>query len=132
MSVTVLDPVVLSGWARCSARRFFLGALVTLLLFLVQAGCSRTQPASVRGDAANPIAVRSFPVEEEVVRRRVQAVGSLYALEESTIGAEVEGRVERVLADVGDTVKEGQMLVTLSGTELQYERSEERRVGKEC
>src|SRR5438445_6219983 len=64
MSVTVLDPVVLSGWARCSARRFFLRALVTLL-FLVQAGCSRTQPASVRGDAANPIAVRSFPVEEE-------------------------------------------------------------------
>ncbi|PYU35471.1 MAG: hypothetical protein DMG28_02630 [Acidobacteria bacterium] len=126
MSVPVLDPVVLSGWARCSARRFPLGALVTLLLVLVQAGCSRTQPASARGDAANPIAVRSFPVEEEVVRRRVQAVGSLYALEESTISAEVEGRVERVLADVGDTVKEGQVLVTLSGTELQYELDRQR------
>src|SRR3989442_1081498 len=126
MSVPVLDPVVLSGWARCSARRFPLGALVTLLLVLVQAGCSRTQPASARGDAANPIAVRSFPVEEEVVRRRVQAVGSLYALEESTISAEGDGRVERALADVGATIKEGQVLVTLSGPELQYELDRQR------
>src|SRR3989441_6220251 len=120
MSVTVLDSVVLSGWARCSARRFFLRALVTLL-FLVQAACSRTQPASVRGDAANPIAVRSFPVEEEVVRRRVQAVGSLYALEESTISGEGGGRVERALSGVGHTMKEGQAVATLSGTQLQYD-----------
>src|SRR2546422_4746245 len=126
MSAPVLNPGVLSRLGRCSGSCFSPVTLVTLLLFLVQAGCSRTQPASVRGDAANPIAVRSFPVEEEVVRRRVQAVGSLYALEESTISAEVEGRVEGVLADVGDTMKEGQVLVTLSGTELQYELDRQR------
>ena len=96
-------------------------ALATLLLFLGQVGCSRSQQANVRGDASNPIAVHSYPVTEEVVRRRVQATGSLYALEESTVSAEVEGRVERVLVDVGDAVREGQVLVTLVPTEFQYE-----------
>ena len=35
-------------------------------------------------------------------------MGSLYALEESTLSAEVEGIVSKVLVDVGDTVSEGQ------------------------
>ncbi len=102
------------------------GLVLAALLVLLPAGCSRTQPGSVRGDAGNPIAVRVYPVQEEVLRRRVQAVGSLHALEESTVSAEVEGRVERVLADVGDAVREGQVLVTLSDTELKYELQRQR------
>lgn len=82
-------------------------------------GCSEAPQAGSRGASDNPVPVRLFPVEEQVVQRAVQATGSLYALEESTVSAEVEGRVERVLADVGDTVKQGQVLVTLSPVELQ-------------
>jgi len=37
------------------------------------------------------------------------------------LSAEVEGRVAQVLADVGDTVTEGQPLITLDQQELQYE-----------
>ncbi len=102
------------------------GLFLTALLVLLPAGCSRTQPGSVRGDAGNPITVRVYPVQEELLRRRVQAVGSLHALEESTVSAEVEGRVERVLADVGDAVRESQVLVTLSDTELKYELERQR------
>jgi membrane fusion protein (multidrug efflux system) len=97
-------------------------------LSLLQAGCSRTQTASARGDAGNPIAVRAYPVQEEVIRRRVQAVGSLYALEESTVSAEVDARVERVLVDVGDWVREGQALVQLDATELRYELDRQRAI----
>lgn len=96
-------------------------------MVLVQ-GCSRTQPTSVRGDAANPIVVRAFPVKEEVLRRRVQAVGSLFPLDESTVSAEVEGRVERVLADIGDTVREGQVLVQIDAIELRYELDRQRAI----
>ena len=112
-----------SLWARPRARRIFRRLAVPVLAAAVlsPAGCSRGRPSSVLGDPANPIGVRIYPVEEQVIRRRVQAVGSLYALHESTISAEVEGRVERVLADVGDAVGEGQVLVTISPTELQYE-----------
>jgi len=112
--------------SRSHPRCFFLAALASPLLFLLPAGCSRSQPASVRGDAGNPIAVRAFAVQEEVVRRRVQAVGSLYALEESTVSAEVEGRIERVFVDVGDAVREGQTLVALDPTEFRYEVERQR------
>ncbi len=116
--VSVLNPF---SKFRPGVGPLLFGALALLLVFLMQTGCSRTQPRSVRGDAGNPIAVSAYPVQEEVVRRRVQAVGSLYALEESTISAEVEARVERVLVDVGDSVRAGQVLVTLEKTELEYE-----------
>lgn len=92
-----------------------------LLVSGLVAGCSRTQSANARGNAGEPVAVRVLTVEEQVLRRQVQATGSLAALEESTISAEVEGRVEGILADVGDRVAAGQPLVVLSKQELQFE-----------
>ena len=52
-------------------------------------GCGRSQSSVVQGDAAHPIPVQVYTVAEETTRRNVQAVGSLYALEESTLSAEV-------------------------------------------
>src|SRR5207237_1858101 len=65
-------------------------------------------------------------VAEETGRRRIQAVGSLYALEESTLSSEVEGRVAEVLADIGDNVREGQPLVRIDPEELQFEVERQR------
>ncbi|MBI3668757.1 MAG: efflux RND transporter periplasmic adaptor subunit [Acidobacteria bacterium] len=121
----LVSPLVQADTARRPVGPILLPVLAGLTL-LLQASCSRTQTASVRGDAANPIAVRVYPVREETLRRWVQAVGSLYALEESTVSAEVEGRVEKVLVDVGDAVRGGQVLVTLSALELQYELERQR------
>ena len=114
-----------------SARRpgeLRLSLAALLLTAAVAAGCSQSPEAGTRGEAGNPIAARFYPVEERTVRRPVQAVGSLHALEESTISAEVEGRVEQVLADVGDNVAEGQVLVTLSPVELQLELDRQRAI----
>jgi RND family efflux transporter MFP subunit len=94
--------------------------------FLSFSGCGRTQSASVRGDAGNPIAIHVFPVTEDVIQRRVQAVGSLFPLDESTVSAEVEGRISKVFVDVGDLVQLGQVLVTLDDTELKYELDRQR------
>jgi RND family efflux transporter MFP subunit len=71
------------------------------------------------GDAAHPTPVHLYTVAEETAQRRVQAVGSLFALEESTLSSQVEGPVSEVLADTGDTVKEGQPLILLDTRELQ-------------
>ena len=90
------------------------------------AGCSKAQPASVLGNASHPAPVHSYTVSEETARRRIQAVGSLYALEESTLSSEVEGRVDEVLADVGDNVREGQPLVRVDPRELQLEVDRQR------
>jgi len=97
-------------------------ALATVLA----SGCSRTQTASVLGDAAHPTPVRFYTVAEETARRHIQAVGSLYAFEESILSSEVEGKVAEVLADVGDMVKQGQPLITLDPKELQFEVDRQR------
>jgi len=96
------------------------------LAAVLAAGCSKTQTASVLGDAAHPTPVHFYTVAEETARRRIQAVGSLYAFEESVLSSQVEGRVDRVLADVGDNVKEGQALITLDPQELQFEVDRQR------
>src|SRR5437899_1914923 len=97
-------------------------ALATILT----GGCSKTHTTSVLGDAAHPTPVHFYTVAEETARRRIQAVGSLYAFEESTLSSQVEGRVAQVLADVGDNVKAGQALITLDPQELQFEVDRQR------
>jgi RND family efflux transporter MFP subunit len=93
---------------------------------LFAVGCSKTQPSSVLGDASHPTPVQFYTVAEETARRRIQAVGSLYALEESILSSQVEGRVAEVLSDVGDNVKEGQALITIDPQELQFEVDRQR------
>lgn len=115
-----LNPTSSSGNARNS-----LAALATTLTLLA-AGCSKSPSASVLGDAAHPTPVQFYTVAEETARRRIQAVGSLYAFEESTLSSQVEGRVAQVLADVGDNVKEGQALITIDPQELQFEVDRQR------
>ena len=101
-------------------------ALAAMFTIFVAAGCSKARPTGVMGDAAHPAPVHFYTVAEETARRRIQAVGSLYALEESTLSSEVEGRVAEVLADIGDNVREGQPLVRLDPQELQFEVERQR------
>jgi membrane fusion protein (multidrug efflux system) len=88
--------------------------------------CAKSPSSSVLGDAAHPTPVRFYTVAEETAQRRVQAVGSLFALEESILSSQVEGRVAEVLADVGDVVKEEQPLIVLDPQELQFEVDRQR------
>src|SRR5881398_868933 len=112
---------------RCDFRRG-LSCLVhsVVLAAVVAGGCSKARTTSVLGDAAHPTPVHFYTVAEETARRRIQAVGSLYAFEESTLSSQVEGRVSEVLADVGDNVKAGQALITLDPQELQFEVDRQR------
>ena len=78
------------------------------------------------GDATHPTPVHFYTVAEETAQRRVQAVGSLFAFEESILSSQVEGRVAEVLADVGDNVKQEQPLIVLDPQELQFEVDRQR------
>ena len=100
--------------------------LGVLALSSILYACSKSPSTSVLGDAAHPTPVHFYTVAEETAQRRVQAVGSLFALEESILSSQVEGRVSEVLADVGDTVKEEQPLIVLDPQELQFEVDRQR------
>ena len=89
------------------------GASVAGLSLLLVCGCSNFRANSAAASLPSAVPAHLYTVTEETTRRRVQAVGSLYPLEESTLSAQVEGRVSEVLADVGDRVEEGQALILL-------------------
>jgi len=115
-------PVIRSKSRKAGGGIAFFYLFATFLL----TSCSSDPDARSGSKTGGPVPVRFFTVEERVVKRRVQAVGSLHPIDESTISSEVEARVDRVLADVGDRVRQGQVLVELSPTELQYEVDRQR------
>src|SRR5882762_9291456 len=104
-------------------RAALLGVLALAVLLY---SCAKSPSANVRGDAAHATPVLLYTVAEETAKRRVQAVGSLFALEESVLSSQVEGRVAQVLPDVGDIVEEEQALIMLDPQELQFEVDRQR------
>jgi RND family efflux transporter MFP subunit len=97
------------------------GIAVVAILVLSAVGCSNSNANSAAASASKPIPAHIYTVAEETTQRRVQAVGSLFALEESTLSSEVDGIVSKVLVDVGDNVTENQPLIELDKRELQLE-----------
>jgi multidrug efflux pump subunit AcrA (membrane-fusion protein) len=93
---------------------------------LAASACTKGQTAQARGrDAAiKPVAVER--VREDTVRRAVDVVGTLAAEDEVTISSEAEGTVSRILADLGDRVQAGQILVELDREKLQYNADQQR------
>ena len=100
--------------------------VITAATAVLANGCSNSQVNSAKAAFSKSVPVRVYSVTEETTRRRVQAVGSLFALEESTLSAQVEGRADKVLVDVGDVVSKGQPLVLLDQRELQFEVERQR------
>jgi HlyD family secretion protein len=100
---------------RDSFRIFAIGALAISL-----AGCSKseTAQASSQDGAAKPVKVE--PVRQESVRRAVDVVGTLTAVDQVTISSEADGKVSRILADLGDRVKAGQVLLQIDNEKQQY------------
>jgi len=88
--------------------------------------CSKTDGKQVDASAARTVSVHALPVDQKQIRRNVEAVGSLFPLEEVTVSSEVEGRVEQVLVDVGDHVTAGQTIVKVVPTELQLTLDQQR------
>jgi len=86
----------------------------------IAAGCSKTETAQARGrdTAVKPVQVEE--VRQETVRRAVEVVGTLAAVDQVTVSSETEGKVSRILADLGDRVTAGQALIQLDNEKQQY------------
>ena len=102
-----------------SARRIAL--LVAALAGLAACGRGRAQSGGPK-----PIKAHVVTVEHRDFRRDVESVGSLVAYDEVAVSSEVEGKVERVLVDIGDRVSRGQALVVVLPIELQLGADQQR------
>ena len=92
------------------------------------------RPAAVPPPANRPrTAAKRWPVnvvriEPLELRREVEAVGTLAARDETVVSAEVEARVARLAADMGDRVAANAPLVILDGEKHRYRVDEQRAV----
>ena len=93
---------------------------VLAVLGLSAAGCSKTETAQARSRESAAKAVRTETVRQDTVRRAVDLVGTLAAVDEVTISSEAEGKVSKILADLGDRVTAGQVLIQLDNEKQQY------------
>lgn len=88
------------------------------------AACGRATSAATK--EAAPLAIVVAKVEAHDLRRSIDVTGTLAADEEVTVSSEVEGRVLRIAADLGDHVTAGQALVVLDPEKLQYRLDQQR------
>jgi RND family efflux transporter MFP subunit len=88
-------------------------------------GCGRTGSAAGKADEG-PLPISVGKVQAREVRRTIDVTGTLAAVEEVTVSSEVEGRVLRIAADLGDRVTAGQALVVLDPEKLQYRLDQQR------
>ena len=62
----------------------------------------------------------------EKVKRAVELVGTLAAVDQVTISSETDGKVSRILADLGDRVAAGQTLIQIDREKQQYNLDQQR------
>lgn len=96
-------------------------SLSVCLLFAVASlvSCTRQQPVQARQENA-AVSVATARVSSRNIQRIVQSVGTLFPLDETVISAEIEGKIEEVNADLGDSVAKGAVLARISDEEQKY------------
>jgi RND family efflux transporter MFP subunit len=97
-----------------------------LAIALTAAGCSKTDTAQARGRDASAKPVTVETVKQETMKRAVELVGTLAAVDQVTISSEADGKVSRILADLGDRVKAGQPLIQVDREKQQYNFDQQR------
>lgn len=80
---------------------------------LLLASCAKEEPRRAAQQAAPPVAVRTTAVTTRDWPATYEATGTVRARTTATIASKVMGYVQSVGAQVGDRVRQGQVLVTL-------------------
>ena len=101
-------------------------AVAAAVCALAAAGCSKHETAQARGrdTAAKRVSVEA--VKQESMRRSVDVVGTLAAVDQVTISSEADGKVSRLLADLGDRVTAGETIIRLDSEKQQYSSDQQK------
>jgi len=93
-----------------------------ILLGLVISACSKKEEEPKKGPT--PTLVSTFVAQTTNLEIREEAVGTIEGLIDPTVAAEVAARVIKVLANPGQRVKKGELIVLLDATDYGLQRSE--------
>jgi RND family efflux transporter MFP subunit len=76
-------------------------------------------PESVANSNRDKLVVTVEPIARRIVRRSIQAVGTLHGYEELTISAKTDGRVTKIYHDLSSRLKPGELLLEVDPTDAQ-------------
>ena len=93
-----------------AGRLFLLGPALTLLF-----GCRHVQEAAATANPIAPVVLAS----RDTLANKLTVAGVFLPYQEVELHAKVAGYIRRINVDIGDKVKEGQVLATLDVPELQ-------------
>lgn len=100
---------------RSGRRRALARLALAMLATAAVAACDEPpkRPGAPTAPAKPPTTVTLAQVKREPLETTLKVVGTLHGEEEVTISAEVPGRVEKILHDVGDRVAPGEELARI-------------------
>ncbi len=109
-------------------------AISLVALTVLMAGCRRESPERAQATPTSmPVATsqetpkgRWVEVARKNIRRTTPAVGSFRARRTALLGPQVTGRVQEMLSDVGDRIKQDQVLVRLDPVMYEIEVQQNR------
>jgi membrane fusion protein (multidrug efflux system) len=95
-------------------------ALAVVLGALAIAGCHQPAAAEVENKAGPaPIAITVATAHQQSLDRTAEVQGALFPREHAVMSSEVEGRVAEVVADFGDKVTAGQVMLKINPREYE-------------
>ena len=94
-------------------------AVFLVLFSCALSGCAKKEEAVVKKNA-DVVDIQVATVSAHDTARVVETIGTLFPFDETVISAELDGRVDEVKADLGDTVRQGEVLVHISDEEQKY------------
>jgi RND family efflux transporter MFP subunit len=97
-------------------ENFFISKLCAVLWLLGCAtfiSCGKKAEPATKPPSGNAIPVTVGKVKTVLMNRSIPVVGTLFAKDEATIAAQVEGQVEKTRVDFGDRVTAGQDLALI-------------------
>jgi RND family efflux transporter MFP subunit len=96
-----------------------MAAMINRHIFLLRAAfAGLTLALAPAAPAADTPALQTAPVQYREVEQTYAAEGVVEAVKQSTVAAQISGRVVAVNFDIGDSVKKGQVIVRIDPTEV--------------
>ncbi len=94
-----------------------------IFLFALLASCAKSPKpdASAAKKAFDPIAVKVATVEKRTTEKSISVTGTLNPDEAVTVSSEVAGRVTKINADFGQTVRKGDVVAELDQQEYEWQ-----------
>lgn len=127
MRLPMLSPILIRKGKIMQLKLYRLIIFISIFILMSALSCGKTKnekPKDAQGQTAEQvISISTAKVEGRSIKRVVETAGTLMPWDEVPVSSEISGTVEAILADMGDRVNKGDILLKLDQREakLNYE-----------